>query len=234
MLLRNKNLSLEELREKLGREMMLRPPAEVYAYILRSVNDFENGHFVQEGSAPNFQGGFITLCTCKHSMRSSRQVDSWAGNWIAGFTSHRVGENYLFCLMQVKEAFESFRKLWYSDALTKRAKEAKSACISPLRDLYRPSSTGNEFSSQSYAEPMVGHSHRWEENSKEWRNDITYQGRSGRRPALIVGDPERSFLWSEPLIYFSKRSFRNHRRYSDLAKFLTDYLRPKPRKALAA
>lgn len=53
------NLSGRDLIQRLGKM-----EGSVYCYIVTSVKD-RGGLFVQTGSAPNFQGGLITLCTCK-------------------------------------------------------------------------------------------------------------------------------------------------------------------------
>jgi len=62
------NLSLKELIQKLREEK-----GEVYAYVLTTIK-YKNGEFIQTGSAPNFQGGLITLCTCKRFMRTWKPV----------------------------------------------------------------------------------------------------------------------------------------------------------------
>jgi len=104
-----KNLSLKELVQKLREEK-----GEVYAYVLTTIK-YENGEFIQTGSAPNFQGGLITLCTCKRFMRTWKPVQEWKGVWIAGFTSTQITstrKNYLFYLMKVSNAYPSFKSLW--------------------------------------------------------------------------------------------------------------------------
>ena len=58
----------------------------VYGYVMSSVK--LNGKLLrQTGTGPNFQGGCVTLCTCKHRMRTSLPSKEWANKWIAGFTS---------------------------------------------------------------------------------------------------------------------------------------------------
>ena len=224
-LARSKNLRLGQLKKQAEGHTASGSKPFVYAYIVRTA-DIESGpgtdRFAQKGSAPNFQGGCITLCTCKHGMRASRKAEDWRGNWIAGFTTHRAGKNYLFYLMRVEGAFESFRRLWESNVLSARARKAKSASIDALGDLFRPLGKGNEFSARSYEEPMNGHSHRCKGNWTAWHKDIEYQSRPGGHPALIVGDRRQSFLWTKPLIYFSKPPFRNHRRYHGVHSFFDD------------
>src|SRR6185312_15613746 len=74
----NMNLTTSSLTQRIG---MI--GGEVYCYILTSVKYFDS-RFVQTGSGPNFQGGLLTLCTCKGLMRTGRDLDAWRGIWIAG------------------------------------------------------------------------------------------------------------------------------------------------------
>ena len=63
------------------------------SYVVRSVKlDRSTLCFEQHGSAPNFQGGVLTLCTCKQQMRSSQSADERSNVWIAGFTSRTIHE----------------------------------------------------------------------------------------------------------------------------------------------
>src|SRR4051794_19952446 len=42
------------------------------SYVVRTVHwDDDSATFGQHGSAPNFQGDVLTLCTCKHQMRAT-------------------------------------------------------------------------------------------------------------------------------------------------------------------
>jgi hypothetical protein len=86
-----------------------------YSYVVRSIkHDFETNTFEQHGSGPNFQGGVLTLCTCKHQMRSSQAANDWKGVWVAGFTSRTIheGKHWLFYLAKIKFAYESHADLW--------------------------------------------------------------------------------------------------------------------------
>jgi hypothetical protein len=99
-----------------------------YSYVVASVEmDGTGEQFEQYGSAPNFQGGRLTLCTCKHQMRSSLDRREWKGKWIAGFTSRcrPFERHWLFYLTRVTEAHESQADLWGS--LLTNVRKAKSA-----------------------------------------------------------------------------------------------------------
>src|SRR5262249_56622494 len=81
-----------------------------YSYVVRTVEwNHETVTFEQHGSAPNFQGDVLTLCTCKHQMRASRAAEDWRGVWLAGFTSRTIldGQHWLFYLARIQSAHES-------------------------------------------------------------------------------------------------------------------------------
>ena len=189
------------------------PSGPVYAYVLSSVSGSAAG-FQQRGTAPNFQGGSITLCTCKHHMRSGRAAVDWPGCWVAGFTSVSVSAahcHWLFYLMRVERAFESQFDLW--QALPRSSREAKAADRHPLGDLYRPLSDelagGERFQVARYQPPCPSHDHY-----QGWEDDVHYPG--GRRPALLVGAAEHSYVWSGPMVRARPewRLGRGHRRLS--------------------
>ncbi len=188
----------------------------------------KNGAFVQHGCAPNYQGGYITLCTCKHQMRARRpESGKWTGAWIAGVTSRSAsrgfsGEHHLFYLMRVASEFESHMDLWHKAGLSGHAKQSKCASISEFGDLFRPhKQNGEPFNIQSYDEPVLGHRHHRSSNDRNWHKDICYpKSRSGRRPALLVGEPAHSFLWTRPSLSFTRKLPRDYLHRHDLKGFL--------------
>jgi len=176
----------------------------VYSYVLTTI-DLQDGFFIQKGSAPNFQGGLITLCTCKHFMRTYRSPLDWKNIWIAGFTSVNTTKdhlNYLFYIMRIKNASQSYKELW--DWLDDSVRRAKNARYNKCGDVYEPKpGIKHEFNPKNYFEPIKNHVHR---KNNEWHCDIDYlNNRTGKRPALLVGDPSFSFLWSQPKIYFKNK-----------------------------
>lgn len=163
----------------------------------------------QTGSAPNFQGGLVTLCTCKHQMRGNYSAESWeAGAWVAGLTSmseSATGEQNLFYLMRVYRAYESHADLVAGlPALgLSAALAAKDSMLHDLGDVMMPLEPGlrgeARFTPDSYHPPMPGHAHRQPEDPDYWHKDIRYTGRACR-PSLLVGDPALSFIWTRPLV----------------------------------
>ncbi len=205
----SKNISPADL----ARRIPSQSPA-VYCYVIATIKNRE-GHLVQAGCGPNFHGGLISLCTCKHFMRSFRGVRSWKGTWIAGFTRKSIagGRNALVYLMQVGHAFESHYDLWASREGTIIAdKSAKSARRNPLGDLYQPKGEllgDDRFDPGNYHAPCRGHSH-----ASQWHQDVCYRGRGGRPAALLVGDAENSFVWDTPAIFYPDSLGRGQKKLS--------------------
>lgn len=176
--------------------------ATVYCYVVFTVKN-RSGQFAQTGSAPNFQGGMITLCTCKHLMRTFLKHDDWKGIWIAGFTGVSAGQggNALVYLMQVGHAFASQYHLWHAPTIPERTKRAKAAHLHKFGDLFQPLGDAvDPFDWRSYKSPR--HDHVYEPDDA-WHWDICYENRWGRTSALLVGNPQQSHVWTQPLLYTS-------------------------------
>jgi len=201
-LARNINMPLPDLRRILSGVN-----GEVYCYVVDTV-EYDGEWFQQTGSGPNFEGGIITLCTCKHWMRSYRPPEAWKDIWIAGITGKKTSagyRNFLFYLMQVEGAFASQRDLFHY--LPVLARNAKLATRNRLGDVFQPSvriTEGTAHDAGCYLNPIAGHSH---EEGDAWKDDIGYEECGGRFPALLVGKPERSFLWNKPQ-YMVEGNFR--------------------------
>ena len=174
----------------------------VYSYVVDTVKYHER-RLYQTGSGPNFQGDMITLCSCKHLMRTARDTASWKGVWIAGFISSKYSSSRshkLFYLMRVSQAFKSHHELWSSDSIPEETKIAKAAHLDRFGDIYQPKTElGAHYCHRSYLRPCKGHVHH---ESDLWHKDIKrnalYYG--GRPSALLVGDPNSSFLWDKPVV----------------------------------
>lgn len=199
-----RNLLLDELRQHIADRN------DVYFYVLTSI-EYRNQRFLQRGTGPNFQGGLLTLCTCKHRMRSSLSARDWRGKWIAGFTSitEHQRKNFLVYLMKVSEAFESHCDLWFSKSISPKAKRAKAAHLNEFGDIYKPKRRGiDPYEAEDYEKPCEGHSH-----FEDWQKDIKYdKGYNKCYAALIVGSEKKSFLWDVPRIWYSQQLPRSFRR----------------------
>lgn len=204
----NTDLDMEALAKRLA---AVGDPADqtVYAYVITTVH-LADGRFVQHGSAPNFDGGLITLCSCKHSMRATLTVEQWKrGIWVAGFTSWSKEfkkEQSLIYLMRVEEAYESQADLVFALRGSGRADivDAKSSTSNHLGDLMVPRSNklagDDRFKPESYMTPMVGHAHRITAADVGWKDDIDYVGRGHLQAAMLAGDPQFSFNWTRQTI----------------------------------
>jgi hypothetical protein len=207
----SKRLDLQELRSTLSGSK----EETVYAYVVDSiVRSKVDDKFIQCGSGPNFQGGLITLCTCKRWMRTFRTPEEWKGTWIAGLCSVNAanGQQALFYLMRVEEACESHRDLWA--ALRHDVQVAKTARTHCLGDVYEPRLQRDPFDPTSYHLPAKNHSHRSDRWPDEWREDINYVGKKRRRAALLVGDPNRSYLWDWPQLIYSGKLTQGQKKFT--------------------
>jgi hypothetical protein len=209
------NLSIDVLRQKVGSDHEI-----AYSYVVATIKN-RGGRFVQRGNAPNFQGGVITLCTCKHRMRTFMGAEDWRGKWVTGFTGINVTgrrANALVYLMKVDQAFESHRDLWY--ALPEEVREAKSATHHRHGDIYQPKrEVGDPFDPGYYVAPCSDHVHA---PGSAWHGDIDYVGCSDRKAALLLGNPDHSFLWDRPIIFTPLPLHRGQKKWPDgLDDFLT-------------
>ena len=209
----------------------------VYSYVISSVGREKDGDaFIQEGCGPNFQGGLLTLCTCKHRMRTYPKITNPnSGVWIAGFTGVNVHgkKNWLFYLMRIreKEVFESHYDLWNFDSRDwKRIRKEKSSREHRLGDLFQPKRNIRKrdsklrFQPESYYPPCWCHVHANHEKKRKppWHKDICYERKKGRRKAvLLLGEKKSSFLWSGPKICFADgRHPRGEKHWPKLQDFL--------------
>ncbi len=200
-----------------------------YSYVVRTVKlkkGQETTTFEQRGSAPNFQGNVLTLCTCKHQMRSRYPADQWQDDvWIAGFTSRTIYDekHWLFYLAKVKSAYESHTDLW--TRMKADSRKEKAAHLDYFGDLFKPRTpepTGDAvYSPRRYVMPE-NHAHRQYRNPDVWKKDINYQHAvTSRHAPLLVADPHLTFLWEEPMIYFArKKHCRDYHTWSSLQELL--------------
>lgn len=202
----------------------------VYGYVVRTIS-LEQGLFHQHGCGPNWEGGVITLCTCKGYMRTYHDAEEWAGLWIAGFSGSTAtpGCNALVYLMQIGQAFESFADLW--NGLPSQARATKSSVTNPHGDLYEPTpnrmvDASCRYKPINYQPPRPDHSHAKPDPKNpslpSWHGDISKEYK-GRRPSLLVGDPRKSFVWRQPLIELAKeRIGRGCKKWNTMQEFVSD------------
>jgi len=211
---RNMNKTLRGLKKILRRSRGV-----VYAYKLSTIKA-ENGHLLQTGCGPNFCGNVITLCTCRHDIRTWMELDAWVGTWVAALTAagpRGNNDDCLFYLMLVEKAFESHKDIWY--ALGSDVRQAKSARIHSCGDIYQPRpNLKSKFDYRHYYPPANNHVHL---PDNDWHKDINYMSRGDRRPALLVGVPALSFLWPRPMIHFgASNRHPRHKKWDHIWDFI--------------
>lgn len=157
-------------------------------------------------------------------MRTWLTPRDWKDVWIAGVTSRTLHDDkhWLFYLAKVRDAYESHAELWKSLHLDQR--KAKSATNNYLGDLYQPKSPmpsgEGRFSPDHYVGPKPGdHTHAEKKKPNGWQDDISYS-LNGRHPALLVGDPNNTFIWTKPLINLKDNHSRGPNKYGSLKELL--------------
>ena len=199
-----------------------------FSYVIRTVKlDHETMTFEQHGSAPNFQGDCLTLCTCKHQMRASQTAEDWQGVWLAGVTSRTIldRKHWLFCLAKIESAYESHADLWAN--MKGESRNEKAGHTHYLGDIFKPKTplpTANaRFSPLRYVSPS-DHVHRWRDEygwNNDWHNDINYHlAHKYGHPPLLVADPLLTFIWNEPMIQFAEDHCRNYLKWDSLRELM--------------
>ncbi len=227
-LARKRDSSLSTLKHSIPNELQARP---VYVYVIATVCN-EDSQFVQTGSAPNFQGGCITLCTCKHKDRAyppkpgcqgPHSTQPWKGIWVAGICGPSAfSPRGLFYLMLVGEVFDNHADIW--QALKEPV--SKSAARDVFGDIYEPKSNiTDKWASENYKRSATGHVH---DNEHARRKDIEGVYRPDRYPKLLLGDANQSYLWSSPLLRLKQSTDEGwktaHHRFYPLLRDFTSQL----------
>jgi hypothetical protein len=204
----------------------------VYAYIVTTVKSVAGYGLIQTGCAPNFEGGRITLCACKHKDRatmllSKSRVDPWEHVWVAAFTSKSANPSRsLVYLMLVERSFDNQVQLW--NALSATGRLAKNVRTSSIGDLYKPKSGAARAPHvpSSYHGPVVGkHAHSTKSHPMAWHTDIQEWGRKSIPHRLLLGDKRRSYYWKRTRIIMrlgAMGSSAHHKQYDSLDVFLND------------
>ena len=180
---------------------------EVYAYVIDTVKP-ANGLYRQTGSAPNWQGHTLTLCTCKHDMRATLSPDQWRGKWVAGFNGWSLPwhkQQGLVILMRVGETYGSQAELVQAlrDSGRQGVVSAKDSRFHPFGDLMIPRGPGvprNPHDPQNYHPPIPGHAHSPSHSPDGWHDDVDHKGRGGKQAAMLVGEEAFSFCWTRPMV----------------------------------
>jgi hypothetical protein len=198
-LFRNLDYTLERLRSVIG-GVSGGSSKGVRAYKMTSVR-LAGEQLLQYGSGPNFQGGRLTLCTCKHKLRAERPLEDWNGWWIAGF-ANCSGRTWLFYLSKIERGYTSASEIW--NAMNPLEQKAKNARINRHGDLFEPLTDfpKDQFDSTSYHPPLIGHDHRQNTKAEGWRKDIEYYDKKCQRHSVYLStSPPKTFIWRSPMLY---------------------------------
>lgn len=191
--------------------------AILYSHIIDTLK-YQPNEFIQTYPVPNVQGGLVTFCSSEHFMRSFRKPEDWISMWVAGFTISSImpkEKHYLFYLMKIADATDSYMDLW--NKLPLKARRIKNSRLNPLGDIYEPKNFDDPYDPDNYLPPIKTHPKAKNDN---WHTDITFQNpRTGRRAALLIGTSYSSFIWSKPLIY-STKSFSRMKKWPKASKFV--------------
>lgn len=201
----------------------------VYAYIVTTIKTTQPDFQLQQtGSAPNFDGGRITLCTCKHKDRATFQPvkgepDPWKDVWVAGLTSKSEDPSRsLAYLMCVERSFLSQVELWR--ALPNHSRQAKSASKFVRGDLFEPKAAASKdpYNPAHYHAPVAGHVHSLGDN---WHRDVVRWGRWSQPHRLLLGQATQSFRWLNVKMVLKLDAMgvsAHHRMYASLNEFIAN------------
>ena len=205
-------------------------PGKVRFYTMNSVKEDAEGLLQQTGSAPNFQGGYLTLCTCvPHIRAESRWVNTESEWWIAGFTDTKLRSlryhsrsliHWLFYLAKVQVTYASPAELYH--ALEDHVRIEKSTRLHPLGDVFEPNPSSpckNPHKADHYFPPMPGHDHRKTDLRAIWRDYDIERCQHGRHPRLLFATPKLTFLWQTPLLY---KDYRRHGTWDSIVECLSE------------
>ena len=201
----------------------------MYVYIVTTIKTTPDYQLKQRGSGPNFKGGRITLCTCKHKDRATLHLsrdsdDPWKNVWVAGLTSKTADPSRsLAYLMCVERSFLNQRGLWC--CLPSDCRQAKSASKSDLGDLYEPKAAAktDPYNPKCYNSPISEHVHSTEEKPNEWFKDIKGWGNHSRPHRLLVGQVAQSYRWVQVKMILKPDvigASAHHRIYASLIEFI--------------
>ncbi len=232
-----KNLSLKDLKERLKdldkqNSIFSKPESKkenTYSYVLTTAK-YKEGKFQQHGSAPNFEGGVLTLCTCKHRMRAlgppSNQEKPWKDYWITGFTSKSQykEKQWLFYLAKIQKSYESHSDIWHCKELWKNYSRIEK-CVSenPLGDIFEPENdkkleNKDRYEPTNYSNPCESHSHgkgsQWHDDIKEYKYKYKENEKKKHHNLLAAAEPKQTFIWTKPAIHYKAKITQGCKKFS--------------------
>jgi hypothetical protein len=195
---------------------------DVYLYTQHEIF-YDGGVIKQTRSTPNWEGGLVTFCNCKHNMRTY-QRDTWVGAWLVGLCPKECEDNTMLFAGRIDRAFDShygLSHMVYRDY--PQVALHKLAHTNPRGDLYIPkhgfnlASSGRRYHHNTYIEPVnhcravetyrksPGSTMRADGTVPKWWRDLEYLQR-GIRPQVFILQP--CYLFSKPMLWTSRQPKR--------------------------
>lgn len=188
---------------------------ECYFYTSHQIY-YEDGLIRQTRSSPNWEGGMVTYCTCKHLMRSVSR-DTWEDTWIATVGPRECENNCLVCVGRIWRSFPSNFTLSGCLRSYPEIFKVKMADTNPRGDLYTPKGRAlagyDVYKHSNFLEPPKhtrsvdfykkspgSVSERKDGLIPKWWRDLEYT-MYGNRPMVFILSPcwifSRPMLWSD-------------------------------------
>ena len=175
------------------------------------------GKLLQTRSGPNWEGGIVTLTTCKHLLRTYSSMGKRTA--VCGVTNKLNGQNFVLYVGKLDEIFDSNAELsqwlkktnpsaWRSKLMTTNRLgdicEIDNIPTSPPpwgRIGERRLTALNKYNHKNFVRPTRDHCRYEERDSsgkRKWVKDIEYKTRSGVRPKVFTLNPVTVF--TEPIL----------------------------------
>lgn len=185
-------------------EQILDGVKTIYVYPHHEILLDDDGIFRQTRSGPNWEGGIVTMTTCKHLLRtySALQPESkkkGSGKVaLCGITNKLRGDNFLLYVGVVDESFASNYELGsYLAEHHFDAYQKKLANKNRLGDIFEPIDDldlvmEEHYDHKNFIDPVPDHCRREENDSSgrpKWIKDIEYNARGKVRPQCVTLNP---------------------------------------------
>lgn len=182
------------IRNKMDLESILEGVDLIYVYPHHQIELSDDNELEQTRSGPNWEGGMVTMATCKHFLRTYSSIKPKKVA-LCGITNKIEGENYLLYIGVIDKSFDSNYELGrYISSINQFAFDTKLATNNPLGDIFEPDEDLEDeerYDSLNFIEPHDDHCRfvEFSDNQPKYIKDIEYQTRSGRRPKCLILDP---------------------------------------------
>lgn len=199
------------IRDRYDLENILEGVDLIYVYPHHQIKLNDENELEQTRSGPNWEGGVVTMATCKHYLRTYKTLKPKKVA-LCGVTNKLDGENYLLYLGVIEEMFDSNYDLGtYLMTHYPVAYKEKLATNNRLGDIYEPTDDilDSKYDSFNFEEPCEDHC-RFAEHEKgqpKYIKDIEYETKTGQKPKTLILNPVT--VHTSPELVFMKRLGRS-------------------------